>query len=400
MEFVVIGGGVSGLFASYHLLKGGHGVVVVDAGEGPVRTSAFNAGQLSARSNFTEISGGRGGVRVSPAQKRMDMRWFGLARGRTQRRYDQVCHELAGRSLALYKGILEDAPADLNVKEDVLELHTAMPKEPPPGTRGGSLLSPTELSGLGYTGFEGGWLLRERSLHPGKLLDHLHSMMSCLGGRYMRGKARLKSSGSHIAYALVGDERLHADGYVVAGGSWSRAVCMPLGYDPMVLPARGLVLLCATKGSQVVDCPATYADEGVTVTQHDRATIRLTGFFELVGFKPTFSQARREELLKTVASRLSRRPRLEPSEVGVGYRPTTPDQLPSVGKIPGCENGYILTGSSRKGMVLAPELGRLLAKVILDAHATDDWALAALDPGRFERLTGKKRGKKIGDREL
>lgn len=400
MKFVVLGGGVSGLFASYYLLKAGHDVIVVDDGQGPVRTSAYNAGQLSGRSNFTAIFGDGSGVRISRAQRRSDPRWFNLARRQTRGRYERVCLELVGRSLALYQGILDEAPSDLDVMEEMLELHTAMPKYSPTGVSGGRLLSPDEISSLGYAGFEGGWLLRERSLHPGRLIGYLHSRLSSLGGRYRRGRARLKPSGSKIAHAAVGDERIHADGYVVAGGSWSRAICRPLGYDPMVVPARGLVILCATRGARAVDCPATYSDEGVTVTQHDRETVRLTGFFELMGFNHSFSQARRDQLFKAVTSHLSRRPRLERGEVGVGFRPTTPDQLPSVGRIPKFENGYILTGSSRKGIVLAPELARLLSRVVLDPQAEVDWALAALDPGRFGGLQGTRRRKKSGDREL
>ena len=50
LKFLVIGGGISGLFLSYYLLEGGHDVVVADAARGSVRTSAYNAGILSPRS--------------------------------------------------------------------------------------------------------------------------------------------------------------------------------------------------------------------------------------------------------------------------------------------------------------------------------------------------------------
>jgi len=152
----------------------------------------------------------------------------------------------------------------------------------------------------------------------------------------------------------------------------------------MVIPARGLVLFYRTGGKRLVDYPAHYEDEGVTITQHDKDTVRLTSFFELGGFDPRFGRARTDWLFETVTSHLSRPHSLVLTETGVGYRPCTPDQLPVVGRIPRCENGYILTGSCRKGMALAPALSQLLTGRILGSVETDDRLLRALDPERFE----------------
>jgi glycine/D-amino acid oxidase-like deaminating enzyme len=122
----------------------------------------------------------------------------------------------------------------------------------------------------------------------------------------------------------------------------------------------------------------------VTITQHDKDTVRLTSFFELGGFDPRFSRSRRDWLVETVTSHLSRPRKLELSETGVGYRPCTPDQLPVVGRIPRCENGYILTGSCRKGMALAPALSQMLMSCALaSGGGVDEPLLRALDPERF-----------------
>ena len=105
-----------------------------------------------------------------------------------------------------------------------------------------------------------------------------------------------------------------------------------------MIPARGLVLFYRTGARKVVDYPAHYEDEGVTIAQHDRDNVRLTSFFELGGFDPRFSRARTDWLFEGATSHLSRSHRLELSETGVGYRPCTPDQLPLVGRIPRCGN--------------------------------------------------------------
>lgn len=245
-------------------------------------------------------------------------------------------------------------------------------------------MTPAELAELGYKDFEGGWLMEEKSLHSGKLLDHLRSRISDMGAEAAKGEVHLRSQGQRISCAVVAGEEVVADAYVVACGSWSRSVCKPLRYDPMVIPARGLVLFYRTRGIRVVDYPAHYDDEGVTVTQHDKDSVRFTSFFELVGFNPRFSRSKIDWLFEAATWHFSRQHRLELSEAGVGYRPCTPDQLPVVGRVPRCENGYILTGSCRKGMALALALSQLLMGCALGSVETDDPLLEALDPERFE----------------
>jgi glycine/D-amino acid oxidase-like deaminating enzyme len=382
LKFLVIGGGISGLFLSYYLLEAGDEVVVADAPKGPVRTSAYNAGQLSTRPSFTDIYAPSEIVRISARERRLNRGWFALARKQNRERYEETASALAERSLALYGKFFAKERAKVDLTAEVLELHSKLRSEssPEPGAR---FLGPSELADVGYKGFEGGWLIEEKSLHSRKLLDHLTSRIAEMGGRAVEGDVRLKRSGSRIARAVVEGEGLVADAYVVAAGSWSREVCAPLRYDPMVIPARGLVLFYRTWGERAVDYPAHYEDEGVTVTQHDRDTVRFTSFFELVGFNPRFGRARTDWLFETVTSHFSRQTKLESNEVGVGYRPSTPDQLPVMGRIPRCENGYILTGSTRKGMALAPVLSQLLMGIMLESGKKDDPLLRAMDPARF-----------------
>jgi glycine/D-amino acid oxidase-like deaminating enzyme len=383
LKFLIVGGGISGLFLSYYLLEGGHDVVIADASRGNVRTSAYNAGQLSSRSLFTDVFSRSDVVRASSTEKRRNPRWFRLARGQTADKHERATTPLAARSLALYEKFLARERPRVDLTREVLDLHSHLGDG---GERGSEarFLGSRELSELGYEGFEGGWLEREISLHSGKLVDYLRSRASDMGAEAIEGEVHPKIAGSRITHALVDGKQVVADAYVVAGGSWSREICRPLRYDPMVIPARGLVLFYRTRGKRVVDYPAHYADEGVTVGQHGEDVLRLTSFFELVGFDPRFSQSKKDWLFEAVTSHFSRPYRLELSEVGVGYRPCTPDQLPVLGRIPRCENGYIIAGANRKGMVLAPVLSQLLMECVFGSGGKDGPLLRALDPARFE----------------
>jgi glycine oxidase len=49
-----------------------------------------------------------------------------------------------------------------------------------------------------------------------------------------------------------------------------------------------------------------------------------------------------------------------------GLRPVTPDHLPYLGPVPGWEGLYAATGHGRKGIILAPITGALMARLVLD----------------------------------
>jgi len=378
LKFLVIGGGITGLFLSYYLLQDGHDVAVADVGKGKVRTSEFNAGQLSTRGSFTEVLAK--GV-VSPTVSRQNPEWLRRAKLQTRESYEEVAHPLSVRSLELYHKFFREEKPEVDVQAEVLDLHSKLP-ERAEQSPSGTFVGPKELRELGYKGFEGGWRVEELSVHSRKLLDYLRGRIEEKGGRFVPGEVKLKKKGSKVGYAALGRTRMAADAYVVAAGSWSNEVCKPLGYDPMILPARGLVLFYGTRGDQVVDLPSHYQDEGVTVTQHDPGTLRFTGYFELDGFNPRFTAAKKDRLVRAVTSHFSRPHRLQPGGAGVGFRPSTPDQLPVVGRVPKCGNAYIISGACRKGMALAPILSQLLVRTFADG-GEEDPLLGALDPARF-----------------
>jgi len=62
-------------------------------------------------------------------------------------------------------------------------------------------------------------------------------------------------------------------------------------------------------------------------------------------------------------------------------RPLTPDGLPVIGRIPGCENLYIATGHGMLGVTLAPATAVALSEMMLTATSSID--LRPFDPSRF-----------------
>jgi hypothetical protein len=73
---------------------------------------------------------------------------------------------------------------------------------------------------------------------------------------------------------------------------------------------------------------------------------------------------------------------VDPAGSWAGLYEMSPDKHAILGAAPGCENFFLVNGSSGHGVMHAPALGHLLAEIILDGRATTIDA-TPLRPTRF-----------------
>jgi glycine oxidase len=71
----------------------------------------------------------------------------------------------------------------------------------------------------------------------------------------------------------------------------------------------------------------------------------------------------------------------ELAEASVGHRPTTPDNAPVLGRLPGRPDVVVASGHFRHGVVLAPVTGDLIAGLVATGEA--DPLLAPFTPDRW-----------------
>lgn len=64
------------------------------------------------------------------------------------------------------------------------------------------------------------------------------------------------------------------------------------------------------------------------------------------------------------------------------YLPTSPDNLPVIGRVPACEGVYVASGHSCWGILNAPATGCALAELIVTGRC-DTVDLSPFDPRRF-----------------
>jgi D-amino-acid dehydrogenase len=394
LHVVVIGGGVIGMFSAYYLIRNGFSVTIIDKSLGSGGTSVHNAGlivpsfatapAIGIAKILSTYFGRQSAVYISPSELLRNLSWLLEARRRL-RTSEKALIEFGMRSLALYKDFFAEESVDVDLVRGVVGLYkdTDFAKKTAQELNG-QFIDGREIQQIGFTGLGGGVTFEEElSVNPAKLFNELRKKLSKMGAKMILGKeTRLQGVRPRISLAMVDGESLAGDAFVVAAGAWSREICAPLGYNPPIIPARGLAMIFDTGGDKLAGCPTLLEDYGVPVIQHNQSTLSVTGFFELRGFDSTFGESRKSWLLKVVNDHLTGANKLRYVKEGVGYRPCTPDQLPVIGKVPGYENLFVASGHCRLGVTLAAATGDAIASLLAE-KTTSDSLLQHFEPARF-----------------
>ena len=157
-------------------------------------------------------------------------------------------------------------------------------------------------------------------------------------------------------------EVLEADRYVLAAGSYSRQLLMPLGLDIPVYPVKGYSLTLPLRDASLAP-QSTVLDETykIALTRLGER-IRVGGMAELAGFDLRLNPRRRATLEK-VTRELFPGGDMAQAQFWTGLRPMTPDGTPLVGATP-LQNLYLNTGHGTLGWTMACGSAQLLADQI------------------------------------
>ena len=174
-------------------------------------------------------------------------------------------------------------------------------------------------------------------------------------------------------------EVLQADRYVLAAGSYSRELLLPLGLDIPVYPVKGYSLTMSLRDVALAP-QSTVLDETYKIALTrlgDR--LRVGGMAELAGFDLRLNPRRRATLEKVTQS-LFPGGDLAQAQFWSGLRPMTPDGTPLVGATP-LENLYLNTGHGTLGWTMACGSAQLLADLISGRRPAI--STEGLDMGRY-----------------
>ncbi len=183
-------------------------------------------------------------------------------------------------------------------------------------------------------------------------------------GAEIEGLHHAKKSGEGVSCVIVNGEKVKADAYVMALGSYSARWMRKRNVPIPVYPVKGysLTMPVGDAGGAPV---STVMDETykVAITRlGDR--VRVGGTAEISGFDLSLHESRRATLEHSVRDLFPDAGEASKATFWCGLRPMTPDGPPIIGPTPGYKNLFINTGHGTLGWTMACGSGKLLADIM------------------------------------
>ena len=161
------------------------------------------------------------------------------------------------------------------------------------------------------------------------------------------------------------------DDVVIAAGAWSKQLAKQIGDDVSLDTERGYHLSFTTNGEKLLNRPVSFPEKDCVLSpMHDGITL-ISGD-ELAGLKAPPDYRRIHTLTPFAKSVL---PPLESQKIQrewMGYRPSTPDSVPVIGRSDVCKNVYYAFGHGHLGLTLSAITGQLISKMISGEPAPFD----------------------------
>jgi D-amino-acid dehydrogenase len=408
---VIVGGGVIGLACAWELRRRGEDVLILDRNEPGAACSAGNAGWITPSISTPLPAPGLVGTsmrwmmkRDSPLyiKPRLDPRFAGWLVGfwRNCRpdvyvRGLEALSALNQRTMPLFDRWQEDGIDFEMHKAGLLFLglsreaitHTATEIEQLErfGYRRPSILSGAEVRelepGLSDSVAGGFHVEEERHVRPETLTSGLVQRLKDDGveirtGVEVTGIAR-RSGTVNAVMTNVGS--VAAERVLIAAGSWTGQIAQRFGFKLPIEAGKGYSVTIEHP-RRTITRPLDLIEARVAVTPFSDG-LRLAGTMELSGLNLRLEPSRVEAIRRAGDQSLGDWRGGRHEKVWVGMRPLTPDGLPVIGQVAGCDNLYVAGGHQMLGITLAPATGEAVAELMLSGTSQVD--LRPFDPARF-----------------
>ena len=196
--------------------------------------------------------------------------------------------------------------------------------------------------------------------------------------RFSEAVKSIDVDGGRIESVTTSEERLQADGYVIALGSASPALLRKIGIKIPVYPVKGYSLTIDIAGWN--NAPTVpMLDDGKKmgiVRLGDR--LRLAGTAEFTGFDTSLNAARGANLVNGVTELFPDCPNVNEGRHWAGLRPMTPDGIPILGRT-SFDNLFLNVGHGHLGWTMAAGSADVIASLVADEQAAIDLDGLTLD---------------------
>jgi D-amino-acid dehydrogenase len=352
----VVGGGIVGASAAFHLADGGAEVVLVDDDREGRATSA-GAGIVAWPWQ-------------DPGRPIFELRRRAVAAYRELSARVGACLDVVGEIFVGPPGRL------LDESEEALARGTVGPVrrlEPDQARAAFPYLAP-QLAAL--------YVTTTARVQGDAIRDRLIDAATAAGADVVAGRAQLVCGACGVQAVVIAGRRILAGDVVVAAGAWSAELLAPAGVTVAVAPQRGQIMHLGVR-EDTTAMPVVQpleADHYLLPFPDQRLVVGATRESRS-GFDPRLTAG---GVAKVLDDALRVAPGLADAtllELRVGLRPCTPDGDPILGAIPGCTGLWAATGTGPQGLTIGPYCGRLVADAILGRPEEVD--LAPYAPARF-----------------
>ena len=181
---------------------------------------------------------------------------------------------------------------------------------------------------------------------------------------------------------VVDGEEIGASAVVVAGGAWTRRLGKQLGVQLPVGPVRGQIAHLGVADHDTGSWPIVQQVYGHYMVPWADHRVAVGATVEEAGFAPDVTAGGVNEIMREALRVMPGLAGATLGEVRVGLRPTSLDDSPLIGPLPGVAGVFVATGHGANGLLLGPVSGKLMADVVLGRDPELD--LTPFSPARFQ----------------
>ncbi len=401
-KVLIIGGGIVGLSSAYYLHRAGHQVTVLDKGDMTDSCSYGNAGMI-VPSHFIPLAtpgmvsqgikwmfNSKSPFYVKPSFNPQLISWgikfLQKANAGHVERSAMPLTELSLLSKKLYHDLSKEPGFDFDLAEKGIlmfyKTEKAGEEEAHMAEKGRQLgldmavLNPAEcvalqpnleLDVLGAVHYR-----CDAHLSPNKLMAALIKHLEGVGVKLVANTevTKIEAFGGKVVQVLSHDKAFTADEYIIAGGSWSPAIGKLLGIKILLMPGKGYSFN-VKQDVPAMEIPALLAEARVAITPMNGG-LRYGGTMELDKINTRINMNRVKGIVESVPKYF---PGLKPAvpaekDIWFGFRPSSADGLPYIGRSNKFSNLVIATGHGMMGLGLGAATGLLIQEVVSGGKTT------------------------------
>ncbi len=207
-----------------------------------------------------------------------------------------------------------------------------------------------------------------RAFSPGALCKALAEKAMNQGASFKQADIKKLELSAEGNYHLVTPEKeIRAKRLILCAGIWSSELLKPFDFKLPLIAERGYHLEFLNPGVEINNSIQDVASKFIVSSMSNGIRSAGTSEFAAIDAPPNY---RRSDILKPLTKRLLPALNINQTKKWMGIRPSFPDNLPVIDRIPQMCNLYAAFGHSHYGLGMAPATGEIMAELITDKAAS------------------------------